>query len=153
MAINCHSKTCSYGEDTLCLSRQSASELAYNGSDTSGLENPRSWMGQALRFAPLPSAYPAGLSMHRSNDRISPRRFKCFPSLAGFVLRPFPAEVVIPCARPSSSLESSPSTGVSGSPADVMRRRRCSNLLLKSARGLPSPQGRARDFPVVPGRA
>ena len=51
------SKFCSNGEDTLCLSGQSAFELAYDGSDTSGLENPPCWwMGQASRFAPLLSA-------------------------------------------------------------------------------------------------
>jgi len=42
-------------------------------------------LAELLRFAPLPSAYRARLLMDRSDDLISLRRFKVFPSLAGLV--------------------------------------------------------------------
>jgi hypothetical protein len=84
------SKFCSYGEDTLCLLRQSASELAYNGSDTSGLENPLGWMGQALRFAPLLSAYTRK-ARGGPIQTIAPAfdGLKVFPSLAGLSIARF----------------------------------------------------------------
>jgi hypothetical protein len=82
--------TCSYGEDTLRLLRTKCVELAYNGSDTFGLENPPVWMGQALRFAPLLSA-----CMRKARggpiQTISPAfdGLKVFPSLVGLSIARF----------------------------------------------------------------
>jgi hypothetical protein len=81
---------CSYGEDTLCLLGQSVSELAYNGSDTSGLENPLGWMGQASRFAPLLSACTRK-ARGGPIQTIAPAfdGLKVFPSLAGLSIARF----------------------------------------------------------------
>ena len=98
------SEFCSNGEDTLCLSGQSASELAYDGSDTSGLENPLGWMGQALRFAPLLSACTRK-ALGGPIQTIAPAfdGLKVFPSLAGLSIARFGRSLVQACQPAGAS--------------------------------------------------
>ena len=83
---------------------QSVSELAYNGSDTSGLENPRGWMGQASRFAPLLSACTRK-ALGGPIQTIPPAfdGLKVFPSLAGLSIARFGRSLVQACQPASVS--------------------------------------------------
>jgi hypothetical protein len=85
--------TCSNGEAThFALYGKVLSELAYNGSDTSGLENPLGrWMGQASRFAPLLSARMRK-ALGGPIQTIAPAfdGLQVFPSLVGFCLTTSP---------------------------------------------------------------